>query len=107
VSTGSARVRQGLQPSGHRAYLFPAPLSRGRSSADFRETTMEMTVIHARGSSFSEIIKSAARFTITALERYLAPMLDLAIRLWVAKVFFMSGLTKVQSWDTTLSLFEN
>jgi putative oxidoreductase len=68
---------------------------------------MEMTVIHARESSLSELIRSAARFTITALERYLAPVLDLAIRLWVAKVFFMSGLTKVQSWDTTLSLFEN
>ena len=68
---------------------------------------MEMTVMHARASSFSELIKSVARSTITALERYFVPVLDLAIRLWVAKVFFMSGLTKVQSWDTTLSLFEN
>jgi putative oxidoreductase len=68
---------------------------------------MEMTVTHTRGSSAGEVIKGAARFVITALERYLAPVLDLAIRLWVAKVFFMSGLTKVQSWETTLSLFEN
>ncbi len=30
----------------------------------------------------------------------------LFIRLWLAKVFFMSGLTKIQSWDTTLMLFE-
>jgi len=30
----------------------------------------------------------------------------LALRLWLAKVFFMSGLTKIQSWDTTLMLFE-
>ena len=28
------------------------------------------------------------------------------LRLWIAKVFFLSGLTKVQSWETTLSLFE-
>lgn len=36
-----------------------------------------------------------------------SPLFDLAIRLYVAKVFFMSGLTKIQSWDSTLSLFEN
>jgi putative oxidoreductase len=36
-----------------------------------------------------------------------SPVFDLAIRLYVAKVFFVSGLTKIQSWDSTLSLFEN
>jgi putative oxidoreductase len=36
-----------------------------------------------------------------------APVLDLAIRLYVASVFFQSGLTKIASWDSTLSLFEN
>jgi len=37
---------------------------------------------------------------------YLTPELDLALRLWVARVFWNSGLTKIQSWDTTLMLFE-
>ena len=37
----------------------------------------------------------------------LAPAVDLAARLWVAMVFFKSGLTKIQSWDTTLLLFTN
>ncbi len=37
---------------------------------------------------------------------WLAPVFDLAIRLYVAKVFFASGLTKIKSWDTTLQLFE-
>jgi putative oxidoreductase len=37
---------------------------------------------------------------------YLTPVLDLALRLWVARVFWNSGLTKIQSWDTTLMLFE-
>lgn len=36
---------------------------------------------------------------------WLAPLGDLVIRLWLAKVFFMSGLTKVQSWDSTVMLF--
>lgn len=36
----------------------------------------------------------------------LTPLLDLALRLWVARVFWNSGLTKIQSWETTLMLFE-
>ena len=38
---------------------------------------------------------------------FLAPIVDLALRLWVAAVFFKSGLTKIQSWDTTILLFTN
>ncbi len=37
---------------------------------------------------------------------YLTPVFDLAIRLWVANVFWKSGLTKIKSWDTTLMLFD-
>jgi len=37
----------------------------------------------------------------------IAPVGDLVIRLWVANVFFKSGLTKIQSWDSTLFLFQN
>ena len=37
----------------------------------------------------------------------LAPAADLLARLYVAWVFFKSGLVKIQSWDTTLLLFEN
>ncbi|MBI3570700.1 MAG: DoxX family protein [Gammaproteobacteria bacterium] len=36
----------------------------------------------------------------------IAPALDLGIRLWVANVFWKSGLTKIQSWDSTVALFE-
>lgn len=38
---------------------------------------------------------------------FLAPALDLGIRLWVANVFWKSGLTKIQSWDMTVALFEH
>jgi putative oxidoreductase len=37
----------------------------------------------------------------------LASVADLVVRLWVAMVFFKSGLTKIQSWDTTVLLFTN
>ena len=36
----------------------------------------------------------------------LVPLGNLALRLWVANVFFKSGLTKIKSWDSTLYLFE-
>ncbi len=38
---------------------------------------------------------------------YLAPVSILAMRLWVAWVFFKSGLLKMNSWDSTMYLFEN
>lgn len=36
---------------------------------------------------------------------FLAPVADLLLRLWVANVFFQSGLTKIASMDTTVMLF--
>ncbi len=36
---------------------------------------------------------------------FLAPLGDLAIRLYVANVFWKSGLTKIASWETTVMLF--
>jgi putative oxidoreductase len=35
----------------------------------------------------------------------LKPLLLLGFRLWVAKAFFDSGMTKIQTWSTTLDLF--
>ena len=35
----------------------------------------------------------------------LQPLAALAARLYVAKVFFLSGLTKLRDWDTTVLLF--
>lgn len=37
----------------------------------------------------------------------LAPLADLGVRLFVAAVFFQSGLTKIANWTSTVSLFEN
>jgi len=52
-------------------------------------------------------LTGAARGLIRILEEYLAPVLDLGIRLLVAGVFFQSGLVKIQSWSSTVALFEN
>lgn len=37
----------------------------------------------------------------------LGALFNLAIRLYVGNVFFKAGLVKIQSWDTTIALFEN
>jgi putative oxidoreductase len=53
----------------------------------------------------SKTIGRAAKFSLDKIEMTQTVFL-LLLRLWLAKVFFMSGLTKIQSWDTTLMLFE-
>ena len=37
--------------------------------------------------------------------RYAQPLLLLAMRLYIARAFFLSGLTKVRDWETTILLF--
>lgn len=37
----------------------------------------------------------------------ISPLANLAIRLYIANVFWASGQTKIASWDSTLALFEN
>ena len=67
---------------------------------------MELTMQNGR-AGIASTATSLAKGAIRVAEGWLAPVLDLAIRVWVGMVFFQSGLTKIQSWDTTLSLFEN
>ncbi len=41
------------------------------------------------------------------LEKIMGPLLFFIIRLWIAQIFWHSGLSKIQSWSTTLMLFKN
>ena len=63
--------------------------------------SMQLSVVH---TPIVVRISNLARPVRHALD-FLTPVADLALRLWVAKVFFLSGLTKVQSFDTTIQLF--
>jgi putative oxidoreductase len=56
----------------------------------------------APANSLARLYHSAA----AAIDK-LQPLFALAIRLYLARVFFMSGLTKIQDWNITLSLFQN
>jgi NADH dehydrogenase/putative oxidoreductase len=40
-------------------------------------------------------------------ERALGPLADLAVRLWLAQIFFVSGVLKVSNWDNALFLAEH
>jgi len=46
-------------------------------------------------------------YTVSHQPEYLAPVLDLGLRFFLANVFFKSGLTKIQNWDSTLYLFRD
>ena len=43
----------------------------------------------------------------TRLVDRLQPLLALGLRLYVARVFLLSGLTKIHDWSVTMALFEN
>jgi putative oxidoreductase len=68
---------------------------------------MDITMRSMRSNDMAVSAIALGKNLISGLENYLAPILDLAIRIWVGMVFFQSGLTKIQSWNTTLFLFEN
>ncbi len=55
------------------------------------------------------LLKRIARFYFSAshLPECLAPLMDLGLRFYLANVFFKSGWTKIQSWDSTLYLFND
>lgn len=62
--------------------------------------------------TFSEQNSGALKFpvllrNIRAQLNFLSPIGDLILRCWVAYAFWVSGLTKIQNWDSTLYLFED
>ena len=54
-----------------------------------------------------ETIRKISAPAIAAIKGldFLSPAVDLAARLWLANVFWKSGLTKIASWQTTQMLF--
>ncbi|WP_348944778.1 DoxX family protein [Chitinibacter sp. FCG-7] len=46
-----------------------------------------------------------SRLAAANLFNPIAPLTDLLLRLYIAKIFFMSGLTKFADWETTVMLF--
>lgn len=46
-------------------------------------------------------------YSTSKLLDHLSPALDIFLRLFIANVFFKSGLTKIKNWDSTLYLFND
>lgn len=42
-----------------------------------------------------------------AIKRYFAPFFALFVRIWIARIFWYSGIVKVTDWNATLDLFKN
>lgn len=59
-----------------------------------------------RASGWVPRALAAVHQAVAGLDWSQAPALLLA-RLYVAQVFWLSGLTKIRDWETTLALFEN
>jgi putative oxidoreductase len=55
-------------------------------------------------NALTQHVLPLARRAIAALET-LQPLALLAARLYVGQAFFLSGLTKLRDWETTLALF--
>lgn len=53
----------------------------------------------------ASLLRQCSR-VITPLAPPLQDLALLALRLWLAWVFFKSGLTKIEDWDSTLFLFQ-
>jgi putative oxidoreductase len=51
---------------------------------------------------FSDLMRET-----TDILSLLSPVGDLLLRCWVAYAFWVSGLTKIQNWDSTLYLFND
>ncbi len=60
-----------------------------------------MTIANGAGLRRLVSLAGAATAALNALQ----PLAALAARLYVAQVFFLSGLTKLRDWDITLALF--
>ena len=76
--------------------------------ADYREVPSRESAMPATTTSTS-LLARAARIHAAAAQfcDRLQPLAALAIRLYVARVFVLSGLTKVDDWSLTVALFEN
>lgn len=67
-------------------------------------TTLSPTPLGLLANPWAQKSLTLAQGGIQGLN-WLQPVAALGARLYVANVFFSSGLTKLRDWDTTLALF--
>jgi putative oxidoreductase len=57
--------------------------------------------------NYMQKISNIYQYITNFLENYFLQFYMLFIRIWMAKIFWYSALTKISSWQSTLFLFEN
>ncbi len=62
-------------------------------------------LIQTRQPTFMHRYYGVMSRSVNSMSYSLAPIADLALKLWVANVFFKSGLNKFESFDSTVMLF--
>lgn len=68
-----------------------------------------LSLDHVFGRAIFQSALPLSRVTKTVVEgltRYIGPFYQLFIRLWMAEIFWRSGLSKIASWDSTVFLFK-
>jgi putative oxidoreductase len=85
-----------------RRSFVPPPADHGALQMDIASYPHTTDTAAGRPAPLVELARRAVARLNAA-----SPLVDLGIRLYVAAVFFQSGLTKIASWSTTLALFEN
>ena len=68
-------------------------------------TATAVSSVPAESSLVARAVQAYA--TISDLIDKLQPLFGLALRIYVGRVFFMSGLIKLSSWSSTVALFAN
>jgi NADH dehydrogenase/putative oxidoreductase len=69
-------------------------------------TTQQDTLRAIRNRRIADGVKAVATGWRT-VEHGVGPLLDLALRLWIARVFFVSAVLKLANWDNALYLAAN
>ena len=67
---------------------------------------MKRLATYAQSTRIGNLM-SAFADAFRTLERSFGSLLDLAVRLWLAEAFFVSGLLKITNWETALYLSAN
>ncbi len=78
----------------------------GKSSASGRDRVLALRLTRAVAEFLARIDRPGAAVAGLA-QGVLSPLLDLAIRLWLAQVFWVSGILKLADWQTALYLAAN
>src|SRR6266851_10424973 len=94
------------------AYAYRKPLGSRQESRALATNSRTHVVILQGANTMSTVTLPLPQLLVRLYARAaqqidrLQPLASLALRVYVARVFFLSGLTKIHDWNVTLALFE-